>query len=76
MKYYLVEIANGDSKIAGKSVYEYATLKEAKANFHSKLGIAMKSDLYESALFLVFNSLGTIYETERCSSNEEVIMEV
>ena len=56
MKYYLIEIADGDSKIKGKGIYEYATRNEALANFHSKLGVAMKSELYKTEQILVVNS--------------------
>lgn len=65
MKYYLVEVAEGDSKIAGKGMYEYTTLDEAVANFHSKLGVAMKSELYTSELIMVINSEGGIHKVER-----------
>ena len=37
MKFYVIEIAEGDSKIAGKGTYEYNTLDEAVATFHSKM---------------------------------------
>ena len=56
MKYYLIEIAEGNAKIAGKGIYEYATRNVALANFHSKLGVAMKSDLYKTEQILVVNS--------------------
>lgn len=65
MKYYVFEVATGDPKIAGKSVYEYNTLNEAVATFHSKLGTAMKSDLYDSDLVMVINSEGGIHKTEK-----------
>lgn len=64
MKYYVIEIAEGDSKIAGKSIYEYSTLNEALANFHSKLGTAMKSDLYTSEQIFVINSQNGIHAQE------------
>lgn len=62
MKYYLVEITTGDAAIAGKAVYEYETLNEAVANFHSKLGSAMKSTIVETELLMVINSDAGIYE--------------
>ena len=65
MKFYLIEVAEGDSKIAGKAIYEYATLDEAVANFHSKLGTAMKSDLFESELVMVINSEGGVHKSEK-----------
>lgn len=70
MKFYLIEIATGDEKIAGKAVYEYATLNEAVANFHSKLGSAMKSDLYESELVMVINSEGGVHKSEKFIKDE------
>lgn len=56
IKYYVIEIAEGDSKIKGKGIYEYATKDEAIASFHSKMGTAMKSDLYTSEQLLVVDS--------------------
>lgn len=64
MKYFLIEIATGDNKIAGKSIYEYETRNEALANFHSKLGTAMKSALYETEQILVINSANGIEASE------------
>lgn len=64
VKYYVIEIATGDSKIAGKSIYEYNTLNEALASFHKKLGTAMSSDLYEKDLVMVINSEGGIHASE------------
>lgn len=60
-KYYVIEIAEGDSSIRGKSVYEYPTLNEAEASFHKKIGTAMSSDLFESDLVMVINSNGGTY---------------
>lgn len=65
MKFYLIEISEGNQSIAGKSVYEYATLNEAVANFHSKLGAAMKSALFTSELVMVINSDGGIHKSEK-----------
>lgn len=64
MKFYVIEISEGDSKIKGKSIYEYSTLNEALANFHSKLGTAMKSDLYTSEQIFVINSQNGIHTQE------------
>lgn len=63
--YYVLEITTGDSKVAGKSVYQYATADEAVATFHSKLGNAMKSDLYDTELVMVIADDGTVYRQER-----------
>lgn len=64
MLFYLIEIATGDKKVAGKAVYEFETLNEAIAAFHTNMGKAMKSDLYDSDLLIVSNSLGGIYKNE------------
>lgn len=64
MKFYVIEIATGDSKIEGKGIYEYDTEKKAVASFHSKLGTAMKSELYTSDLLLVINSEGKVLKRE------------
>ena len=69
MKYYVVEIAEGDSKISGKGVYEYATLNEAKASFHKKLGTAMASALYTSDLVMVIDSNGGIHASEKYAAD-------
>lgn len=65
MKYYLIEISEGNSKIRGKAVYEYDTLHDAVASFHSKMGVAMKSELYTSELLMVINSEGGVYENSK-----------
>lgn len=65
MKYYVIEISSGDSKIAGKAIYEYATEHDAVATFHSKLGTAMKSDLYETALIMVIDGDGKVIKREK-----------
>lgn len=56
--FYLIEIAQGDSKIAGKGIYSYNSEREALANFHSKLGVAMKSDPYTSDVLVVIDQMG------------------
>lgn len=64
-KYYLLEISEGNAKIAGKAVYEYATENEAVAMFHQKLGSAMKSDLYTSELVMVIDENGAVLKSEK-----------
>ena len=64
MKYFLIEIAEGDAKIAGKGIYEYATRNEAIANFHSKMGTAMKSELYTREQLIVINSANGVEVAE------------
>jgi hypothetical protein len=63
--FYLIEIAKGDTKIEGKAVYEYHTQNEAISSFHSKMGNAMKSELFESELLLVIDSNGTVVKREK-----------
>lgn len=63
--YYVIEIAKGDAKIAGKGVYEYQTLEEAVGAWHAKLGAAMKSDLYVSDFCLVVGDDGAVYRSEQ-----------
>lgn len=65
MNYYVIVISTGDSKIAGPSVYGYATEREAVATFHQKLSSAMKSDLYESELILVIDTSGKVIKREK-----------
>lgn len=65
MKYYLIEIAEGDAKIKGKAVYEYDDRNSAIASFHSKLGVAMKSELYTSEQILVLNSANGVEMSEK-----------
>lgn len=63
--YYVLEVSTGDSKIAGKSVYQYGTITEAVATFHSKLGAAMKSELFETELIMVIEDNGSVVCSEK-----------
>lgn len=65
MKFYLIEISEGDAKIAGRAIYEYETRSEAIADFHTKLGSAMKSELYTSEQVIVINSENGIEAEEK-----------
>lgn len=65
MNYYVLEISEGDAKIAGKSVYSYETEHDAVASFHSKLGTAMKSALYTSELIMVLDADGKVVKREK-----------
>lgn len=57
MKYYIIEISEGDSKIAGKAMYEYETSRnKAEAMFHKKIGTAMDSELYTEHRIALMNS--------------------
>ena len=64
MSFYVVEVAHGDPKIAGKAVYEYATLDEAVATWHQKMGTAMKSEFYTETLLMVVGFDGAVYKSE------------
>lgn len=64
-KFYVFEVAEGDSKIAGKSVYEYTTETEAIASFHKKLGVAMSSALYSADLVMVIDDNGAVLKVEK-----------
>jgi len=63
--YYVIEISNGDPKIEGKAIYQYDTIEAAVGAFHSKLGAAMKSDLYTSELVLVIGADGEVMRAEK-----------
>lgn len=72
MKYFLIEIAEGDAKIAGYSVYKYETRNEAIAAFHQKMASAMKSELFTSEQLLVIDNGNSIIKSEifiRTSNN-------
>lgn len=71
MKFYLIEISEGDAKIAGKGIYEYTNYLDAIANFHSKLGVAMKSELYTSDLIMVVDSNGDVRASEKFTRGGE-----
>jgi len=62
MKHYLIEISAGDEKIAGKGIYEYENSRMATAAYHTKLGTAMKSELYTSEMLMVINEDGDTLE--------------
>jgi hypothetical protein len=64
-KYYVFEVANGDSKIAGVSVGTFDTEKDAVASFHQRLSTAMKSDLYESDMVMVIDDNGAVLKVEK-----------
>lgn len=63
--YFVVEIATGDTKIAGKAIYGYETEKEAIAVFHQKLSTAMKSEMYTSSLVMVVDADGKVLKREK-----------
>lgn len=63
--FFVIEIATGDSKIAGKAIYGYENEKEAVATFHQKLSAAMKSELYTSSLVMVIDGTGKVLKREK-----------
>lgn len=63
--FFVIEIAEGDSKIAGKGIYAYEEEKQAVASFHSKLGVAMKSELYTADLVMVIDKDGKVLKREK-----------
>lgn len=65
MKYYVLVISNGDSKIAGKAVYEYDNKHDAVASFHGELSKGMKSDLYTDVLAMVVDSEGGVHAVSK-----------
>lgn len=65
MKYYLIEITTYvDDTPDSKGVYEYDDKDLAIANFHSKMGGAMKNDNYASELVQVISGSGQVVKTE------------
>lgn len=64
MKYYVIEISEGDAKIKGKGIYEYDNREMAIATFHQKMGNAMKSDLYTMEQLLVIDESNSIIKSE------------
>ena len=67
--FYLLEVTTTD-KIS-KAVYQYDTLNEAKANFHSKLGSQMKSASCLAELVMVIDEYGAVYASERYTKAPE-----
>lgn len=73
--FYLIQIATGDTKIAGKAVYGYESENEAVANFHGKLSSAMKSDLFETELVMVIDDAGKVLKREKYTAPAPVVEE-
>lgn len=62
---YLIEVTNyNDSTPVAKGMYEYKTEMEAIANFHSKMGGAMKNENYASELLMVVTNTGAVVKRE------------
>lgn len=60
--YYLTEITTTD-KIS-KAVYQYETLDEAKANYHTKMGNQMKSAACKDELCVVIDGAGAVHVSD------------
>lgn len=62
---YLIEVTNyNNGTPVAKGMYEYATEMEAIANFHSKMGGAMKNATYASELLMVVTNTGAVIKSE------------
>lgn len=58
---YLIEIVNyNNGTPVSKGIYEYATEQEAVANYHQKMGGAMKNANYASELLMVTSNTGAV----------------
>lgn len=63
--FYLIEITTYvDGTPTAKGVYGYETQTEAVANFHSKMGGAMKNANYASELVMVINNVGAVIASD------------
>ena len=75
MKYYLVEITRYVEPVSGKTesvgIYTYDSETAARANFHSKMGGAMKNDNYAMELLFVKNEYGVDIAVERYEKHVE-----
>lgn len=60
--FYVIEITTTDK--ASKAVYQYETLDEAIANFHSKMGSQMKNAACNAELVVVIDDHGAVYRSE------------
>lgn len=73
MNYYLIELTTYmDTTPDAKGIYGYATMDEAVANFHTKLGGAMKNANYKSECVVVITNTGTTVKSEYWARSAEV----
>lgn len=64
-KFYLVEVTKYvDGTADAKAIYTYDTETEAIANFHSKMGGAMKNANYAFEMLHVISDYGVVVKTE------------
>lgn len=75
VKFYVIEISDGDSKIKGKAIYEYDNKNSAIATFHKKLGTAMSSELYTAEQIMVVNSNNVVIACEKYISDTQASIE-
>lgn len=68
-KYYVIEITTKADKTE-KGIYEYATENEAVANFHSKMGGAMKNKDYLAELLMVIDDNGAVLKVEKYTAEQ------
>lgn len=62
---YLIEVTNyNNGTPVATGMYPYATEMEAIANFHSKMGGAMKNATYASELLMVVTNTGAVIKSE------------
>lgn len=63
--YFVLEITTTDT--TSKGVYQYETLDEAVASFHSRLGAQMKNPACNAELVMVIDDNGAVYRSEKYS---------
>lgn len=74
--YKLIELTNyNDGTKPSQGIYTYDTQEEAVANFHTKLGGAMKNAIYESEMLLVIDITGAVIEHKYWVRAHEIIAE-
>lgn len=70
-KYFVIEITTKAEKTE-KGIYEYSTENEAIANFHSKMGGAMKNKDYFAELLMVIDDNGAVLKVEKYTAEQPV----
>lgn len=77
MNYYLIELTTyADGTNPSRSIYGAYSELEAKANFHQKMGGAMKNANYATELLMVISEAGNIVMNEYfVRANEEATNE-
>lgn len=57
--FYLIEITTKADKVE-KGIYSYDTRNDAVANFHTKMGGAMKNEGYLAEMLMVIGEMGDV----------------